>query len=71
MGNLPRITGREAIGGWWNSYFSGIDEARKGEFELRSFRDIAPGVRILNVSPKTSEETSHGEELETRLARGT
>lgn len=71
MGNLPPIAGREAIGGWWNTYFSRIDEGRKGEFELLSLRDIAPGVRLVNVGSKTFGTNRHGEELETRLARGT
>jgi uncharacterized protein (TIGR02246 family) len=71
IGNLPRITGRKAIGGWWKSYFSKVDQGRKREFELLSFRDIAPGVRLVNVGSKTSGETRHGEKLETRLARGT
>lgn len=71
MGSLPRTAGREAIGGWWNADFSRIDEGRKGEFELRSFRDIAPGVRLVNVGSTTSGVNKRGEELETRLARGT
>jgi uncharacterized protein (TIGR02246 family) len=71
MGNLPRITGRETIGGWWNTYFSRIDEGRKAEFEVLSLRDIAPGVRLVNVGSKTFGVNRHGEELETRLARGT
>lgn len=71
MGNLPRIVGREAIGGWWNTYFSRIDEGRKGEFELISQRDIVPGAKLVNVSSKTFGAKEDGEELETRLARGT
>jgi uncharacterized protein (TIGR02246 family) len=71
MGSLPRIAGREAIGGWWNTYFSRIDEGRKGEFELLSLRDIAPSVRLVNLVSKTAGANRHGGELETRLARGT
>lgn len=71
MGNLPRIDGRVAIGGWWNAYFSRIDESRKGEFELLSVRDIMSGVRLVNVSSKTFGTNGQGEKLETRLARGT
>jgi uncharacterized protein (TIGR02246 family) len=71
MGKLPRITGREAIGGWWNTYFSRIDEGRKAEFDVLSLRDIAPGVRVVNVRSKTFGIDRHGEKLETRLARGT
>ncbi|HKJ18747.1 MAG TPA: nuclear transport factor 2 family protein [Xanthomonadales bacterium] len=71
IGNLPRIDGREAIGDWWNSYFSRIDTARHGEFELLSLRDIAPGVKLANVGSRTFGEDTKGGELETRLARGT
>jgi uncharacterized protein (TIGR02246 family) len=71
MGNHPRIAGRYEIGKWWDTYFSRIDEGRKGEFKLLSLRDIAPDVLIVNVSSKTFGANSHREELETRLARGT
>jgi uncharacterized protein (TIGR02246 family) len=71
MGNLPRIDGKEAIGRWWNTYFSRIDEDRKGEFKLLSLRNIAPDVQIVNVSSKTFSSNKQGKELETRLARGT
>lgn len=71
MGNLPRIDGREAIAAVWNVYFSRISEKREGEFELLSLRDIAPGVRLANVRSRTFGTDQHGEELETRLARGT
>ena len=71
MGSQPRITGRNDIGKWWDTYFSRIDEGRKGEFKLLSLRDIAPGVLIVNISSKTFGENSHNKELETRLARGT
>jgi uncharacterized protein (TIGR02246 family) len=71
MGSLPQITGREAIGGWWNTYFSQIDESRKGEFKLLTIKDITPDVRIVNISSKTFGRNMDNEELETRLARGT
>ena len=71
MGNRPRAVGREAIAEWWNTYFSRIAEGRRGEFEVLSEREIAPGVRLVNVGTKTFGEDEHGEELETRLARGT
>jgi len=71
MGSLPRITGREAIGSWWKTYFSRIDENRKGAFDLVSLRDIAPGAIIVNLSSKTFGTDRNGTELETRLARGT
>jgi uncharacterized protein (TIGR02246 family) len=71
MGSLPRIAGRGAISEWWDTYFSRIDECRQGEFKLLSRIDIAPEVRIVNVSSKTFGKDGCGEELETRLARGT
>lgn len=71
MGNMPCISGREAISNWWNMYFSRIDENRKGEFKVLSFRDITQDVRIVNVSSKTFGVNKYSEELETRLARGT
>lgn len=71
MGNLPRVAGREAIGAWWNMYFSRLDEGRRGKFKVVSLRDIAPGVRLVNVGSKTFGRNERGEELETRLARGT
>ncbi len=71
MGNQPRITGREAIGRWWDTYFSRLDEGRKGDFEVLSQRDIAPGVRLVNIGSTTSGTNRQGEELEPRLARGT
>ena len=71
MGNLPRIEGREAIAASWSGYFSRIDERRMGEFELVSWREIAPGVLRVNVRTTTAGTNERGEELETRLARGT
>jgi uncharacterized protein (TIGR02246 family) len=71
MGSLPLITGRKAIGRWWNTYFSQIAESRKGEFKLLTIRDIAPDVRIVNVCSKTYGRNKDSKELETRLARGT
>lgn len=70
-GSLPRVDGREAIGQWWDRYFSRLDEGRKGEFEVLSLRDIAPGVRLADIRSKTSGMDSTGVVLETRLARGT
>ena len=71
VGNLPRVSGREAIGESWDMYFSRLDEGRRGEFELLSLRDIAPGVLLVNIGSKTSGISGRGEVLETRLARGT
>jgi len=71
MGNIPIIAGRAAIGKWWYTYFSRIDESRKGEFRLLSLREIVPDVRIVNISSRTYGTNMDGAELETRLARGT
>jgi uncharacterized protein (TIGR02246 family) len=71
VGNLPRIDGREAIGEWWDGYFSRLDNGRKGEFELLSIREIAPGIGLVNIRSKTLGTASVGEVLDTRLARGT
>lgn len=71
MGNLPRRAGRNAIAGWWKTYFSRINEGRKGEFEPLSFQDIAPDVWLVNVSSKTFGTDENGGELEPRFARGT
>jgi len=71
MGNHPRVEGREAIGGWWQTYFSQVDAGRMGKFVVVSEREIAPGVRLLNVLSKTSGSDETGTELPTRLARGT
>jgi uncharacterized protein (TIGR02246 family) len=71
MANLPRIDGREAIGDWWNTYFSRINERREGEFELLSVREMPPGVRLVNVRSRTFGAHLNGEELESRLVRGT
>jgi uncharacterized protein (TIGR02246 family) len=71
MGNLPLIVGRKAIRDWWQIYFSRIDEDRKGNFELLSTRVIAPGVKLVNILSKTSGTNVSGDQLETRLARGT
>ncbi len=71
MRSLPRVVGREAIGQWWSTYFSRVDEGREGTFDLVTIRDLAPGVRLVNVDTKTSGTNAQGELLEPRLARGT
>ncbi len=70
MGNHPRATGRNAIEASWAAYFSKIDETRKAEFELESFRMITPEVAIINVGSTTSGAAHSRDELPTRLARG-
>lgn len=71
VGNGPRIVGRDAIEGWWRSYFSGIDDARKGTFAVASLRAITPEVVVVNISSTTAGQSPSGEALPTRLARGT
>jgi uncharacterized protein (TIGR02246 family) len=71
MGSLPMIRGRNAIGEWWNGYFSRLDADRKGQFEVQSLRELAPDVLLVNLTSKTSGVGEHGERLEVRLARGT
>ncbi|MGA9191310.1 MAG: SgcJ/EcaC family oxidoreductase [Anaerolineales bacterium] len=71
IGNHPKATGRNAIEASWAAYFSKIDEARKAEFELESSRMVTPEVAIIDVSSTTSGAAHSGDELPTRLARGT
>ena len=71
MGNLPTANGRNAIQASWAAYFSKIDDRRKAEFELESIRMVTPEVAIINVGSTTSGAAHSGEELPTRLARGT
>lgn len=71
VGNGPRIVGRDAVEEWWRSYFSGIDDARKGTFAIASLRTITPEVVVVNINSTTAGHGHSGEELPTRLARGT
>jgi uncharacterized protein (TIGR02246 family) len=71
VGSGPKIVGREAIQEWWAHYFSRIDEQRKGTFAIDSVRVVAPEVVLINLDTKTAGRRSTGEELPTRLARGT
>lgn len=71
VGNGPRIVGRDAVEEWWRSYFSGIDDARKGTFAIASLRAITPEVVVININSSTAGHGHSGEELPTRLARGT
>jgi uncharacterized protein (TIGR02246 family) len=71
FGNGPRITGREAIQEWWDAYFARIDATRKGTFAIDSVRMIMPEVALINVASTTGGRGPAGEELPTRLARGT
>jgi uncharacterized protein (TIGR02246 family) len=71
VGNGPRIVGRDAVEERWRSYFSGIDDARKGSFAIASLRAITPEVVVVNIDSTTAGHGHSGEELPTRFARGT
>ena len=71
MGNGPRIIGRAAIQDWWDKYFRAIDDQRTGTFTIESLRVIAEGVALVNVNTRTGGREGEGDELPTRLARGT
>ncbi|MEJ2152576.1 MAG: SgcJ/EcaC family oxidoreductase [Gemmatimonadota bacterium] len=71
VGNGPRIVGRDAVEEWWRSYFSGIDDGRKGTFAIVSLGAIAPEVVLVNINSTTAGHGHSGEALPTRLARGT
>jgi uncharacterized protein (TIGR02246 family) len=71
MGNAPRVVGRDAIRDGWARYFSRLDEARRGRLAIDSLRVVAPDVVLVNVDSTTSGHRANGEELPTRLARGT
>lgn len=71
IGNGPRIVGRESIQAWWARYFSNIDQGRRGTFDIDSIRVITPEVVLVNVDSTTAGRESNGQELPTRLARGT
>jgi len=71
IGNHPKATGRNAIEASWAAYFSKIDEARKAEFELESSPMVTPEVAIIDVGSTTSGAAHSGDELPSRLARGT
>lgn len=71
IGNGPIIRGRRAIEKSWSGYFAHIDQGREGTFTIDSIRVIARDVAVLNVDSRTAGHTSAGDELPTRLARGT
>ncbi len=71
VGNGPRIVGRDAVEEMWRSYFSGIDDGRKGTFAVASLRVITPEVVVVNINSTTAGHGDSGEALPTRLARGT
>jgi len=71
MGNAPIVVGRDAIRDGWARYFSRIDEGRSGRMAVDSLRVLAPDVVLVNIDSTTAGRRSNGEELPTRLARGT
>lgn len=71
IGNGPRIAGREAIQQWWDGYFAKIAEARGATFAIESLQLITSDVALINVDSITAGRDSTGQELPTRLARGT
>lgn len=71
IGNGPRISGREAIQGWWAKYFSRIDEQRTGSFTVTSIRVLSPDVAVVDLDSSTGRADSEAGEMPTRLARGT
>jgi uncharacterized protein (TIGR02246 family) len=70
-GNGPRIVGRDAIEESWQRYFSGIDEARQGTFAIASLKVITLEVVLVNINSTTAGHGPSGDNLPTRLARGT
>jgi uncharacterized protein (TIGR02246 family) len=71
VGNGPRIVGRAAVEKWWRSYFSGIDDARRGTFAIASLRAVTPDVVLINIDSTTAGRDGSGRSLPTRVARGT
>jgi uncharacterized protein (TIGR02246 family) len=71
IGNGPIVRGRQAIQEAWSVYFARQDQAREGTFTIDSTRAIAPGVVLVNIDSRTGGRTPNGQELPTRLARGT
>lgn len=72
VGIQPRIVGRDAIGTWWNRYFSHIDSGRLLSVSIESMRLLSPNIALINVSTTTGGTHSMTNEiLESRKARGT
>lgn len=71
VGNSPRMVGREAIQNWWAGYFAKIAVTRRGTFAIETLQMLATDVAILNINSTTSGRDSTGQEMPTRLARGT
>lgn len=72
VGIGPRLSGRSAVGRWWEIYFSRIDRGRFLEISIDSVRFLGSDVALLNVDTTTGgEHAETSEMLPTRLARGT
>lgn len=71
IGNGPRIVGREAITNSWAGYFENIAATRRGTFSIQTLQMPTPDVAVLNIDSTTSGHDSKGQDLPTRLARGT
>lgn len=71
IGNGPRKVGQEAIQNWWKEYFEKIAVTRRGTFAIESLQILTSDVAILNINSTTFGHDSTGQELPTRLARGT
>jgi uncharacterized protein (TIGR02246 family) len=71
MGNGLAIIGWGAIDEWWGAYFAKIETTRLGKFTINSMRMITPEVALINVESRTAGRGPEGEQLPTRLARGT
>jgi uncharacterized protein (TIGR02246 family) len=71
IGNGPRIVGREGIQNSWEVYFENIAPTRRGSFTIETLQLLTPDVAVLNINSTTSGHDSKGEQLPTRLARGT
>jgi len=71
MGNFPEVQGIKAIEDWWRVYFSRQEPERRGRFELQSSRCLSDNVAIINILSITEGQMADGEDLPTRLARGT
>lgn len=71
IGIGPRVVGREAIQSWWEGYFEKIAATRQGTFSIETHQMLTSDVVILNIHSTTFGIDSAGQEMPTRLARGT
>jgi len=71
FGNLPASVGRDAIEGFWRSYFDRQEPQRRATFEVTSARLLTPNVALVNLTSTTGGAADGGEALQVRKARGT